>query len=132
MSGELTINASAVKMFDSSMQIHDKKDGNSAVLNDTKENGNPVACTLNISKEAMLKFRNRTAEGETESREEVRRKRKLLTLEDIYISDTINKHVLDDPCWQEDHTKMMRLDEPETYAEYKELCDKAAQVAIQK
>ena len=31
----------------------------------------------------MLKFQNRTAEEETESQEEVRRKRKLLKLEDI-------------------------------------------------
>lgn len=132
MTDKLTINASTLKTIDNSTRIFNQEAKNEGGENVTDIGSNTIACTLNISREAMLRFQNNTANAEAAADEEIREKRKLLTHKDIYISSEINEYVMRDPVWQREITEIMKADEPETYTEYKELFQKGASEAVEK
>ncbi|MBO5030263.1 MAG: hypothetical protein J6D08_00005, partial [Lachnospiraceae bacterium] len=126
MSDNLTINASALKTIGNSTQIINQEAANGSVSSIANTGSNAMACTLDISREAMLRFQNNAANAEAETNEGIREKRKLLTREDVYISSKVNRHVTPDPVWQRGLLEIMKADEPETYTEYKELSLKEA------
>ena len=132
MSDNLTINASALKTIGNSTQIINQEAANGSVSSIANTGSNAMACTLDISREAMLRFQNNAANAEAETNEGIREKRKLLTREDVYISSKVNRHVTPDPVWQRGLLEIMKADEPETYTEYKELSLKEARESIEK
>lgn len=125
MSRALAINAHDSNLFDSGMQLYEKKKEARAALGGTNRSFETPVCTLDISKEAMLKFQNQENDEDWEARKELRQKRKLLTSNDVYRSGRVNSYAAD--CFNRlgGFREVMRLDEPETYAACEELFHKA-------
>ena len=132
MSDNLTINASTLKTIGISTQIINQEAASGSASSIANTGSNAMACTLDISREAMLRFQNNAANAEAETNEGIREKRKLLTGRDIYISSKVDEHVTKDPVWQRPITEIMKADEPETYTEFIELFQKGARESTEK